>query len=106
MTISKDTFVLFLVFLIYVGGDIYTARIAHQKIDKVVKEHAEWSAAAYWKNARTEGRIDSLKIETEALAKTVIYLDSCQNNKTIKQDRAERRGKFVGGLLKGLFPGL
>lgn len=95
-----------LVFLIYVGGDIYTARIAHQKIDKVVKENAEWSAAAYWKIARVEGRIDSLKIETEALAKTVIYLDSCQSNKTIKQDRAERRGKFVGGLLKGLFPGL
>jgi hypothetical protein len=106
MTISKDTFVLFLVFLLYVGGDIYTARIAHQKIDKVVKENTEWSSAAYWKIARTERSIDSLKIETEALAKTVIYLDSCQSNKTIKQDRAERRGRFVGGLLKGLFPGL
>jgi hypothetical protein len=40
------------------------------------------------------------------LAKTVIYLDSCQQSKTVKHDKAERRGRFVGGLLKGLFPGL
>lgn len=40
------------------------------------------------------------------LAKTVLYLDSCQQAKTVKQDKAERRGRFVGGLLKGLFPGL
>jgi hypothetical protein len=40
------------------------------------------------------------------LAKSVLYLDSCQQAKTTKQDRAERRGKFIGGLLKGLFPGL
>lgn len=106
MTIHKDTFIMLLVFLLYVGGDIYTARIAHQKLDTLIKDNAEWSAAAYWKNARTEGRIDSLKVETEALAKTVIYLDSCQQAKTIKQDKAERRGKFVGGLLKALFPGL
>jgi nitrogen fixation/metabolism regulation signal transduction histidine kinase len=106
MTIAKDTFLLFIVFLIYVGGDIYTARIAHQKLDKLIKENEEWSTGALIKNMRTEGRIDSLKAETEALAKTVIYLDSCQQAKTIKQDRAEKRGKFVGGLLKGLFPGL
>lgn len=42
----------------------------------------------------------------EVLAKTVLYLDSCQSAKTTKQDKAERRGRFVGGLLKGLFPGL
>ena len=40
------------------------------------------------------------------LAKSVLYLDSCQQAKTIKQDKAERRGKFIGGLLKGLFPGI
>jgi hypothetical protein len=106
MTISKDTFVLFLVFLLYVGGDIYTARIAHQKLDNLIKQNEEWAAGALFKNAATESRIDSLKVETQALAKTIVYLDSCQSNKTIKQDRAERRGKFVGGLLKGLFPGL
>jgi hypothetical protein len=106
MKISRDTFVTLLAFLLYIAGDIYIARNAHQKLDKLIKDNEEWTAAAYWKSARTEGRIDSLKVETEALAKTVIYLDSCQNNKTQKQDRAERRGKFVGGLLKGLFPGL
>jgi hypothetical protein len=106
MTIHRDTFIMLIVFLIYVGGDIYTARIAHQKLDKLIKDNEEWTAAAYFKNARAEVRIDSLKVETEALAKTVIYLDSCQQAKTIKQDKAERRGKFVGGLLKALFPGL
>lgn len=106
MTIHRDTFIMLMVFLIYVGGDIYTARIAHQKLDKLIKDNEEWTSAAYFKNTRTEGRIDSLKVETEALAKTVIYLDSCQQAKTIKQDKAERRGKFVGGLLKALFPGL
>ena len=106
MTISKDTVVLFIIFLIYVGGDIYTARVAHDKLDSLIRENEEWSSAALFKNARTEGRIDSLKVETAALAKTIVYLDSCQQNKVVKQERAERRGKFVGGLLKGLFPGL
>lgn len=106
MSISKDNLLILLAFLIYIGGDIYTARIAHQKLDKLIKENEEWATGALIKNIRTEGRIDSLSAETQALAKTVIYLDSCQSSKTIKQDRAERRGKFVGGLLKGLFPGL
>lgn len=51
-------------------------------------------------------QISAVRENTEVLAKSVLYLDSCQQAKTIKQDRAERRGKFVGGLLKGLFPGL
>lgn len=106
MTIPKDTFILFLVFLLYVGGDIYTANQAHKKMDKLIKDNEEWTSAAYFKIARTESRIDSLKAETEALAKTIIYLDSCQQSKAQRAEKAERRGKFVGGLLKGLFPGL
>lgn len=50
--------------------------------------------------------IKTIRENTQVLAKSVLYLDSCQQAKTIKQDRAERRGKFLGGLLKGLFPGL
>lgn len=47
-----------------------------------------------------------LQNTSKALGQSVVYLDSCQATKTAKQDRAERRGRFVGGLLKGLIPGL
>jgi hypothetical protein len=106
MTINKDTFVLFLVFLIYVGGDIYTARKQHEKLNQLIKANEELSAAAWIKNIRTEKRIDSLNIETAALAKSVIYLDSCQSEKVRKGEKAERTGRFVGGIIKGLFPHL
>jgi hypothetical protein len=51
-------------------------------------------------------QIDSLKLQNKVIAKNVLFLDSCQIMKTNKTDRAERRGKFVGGLLKGLFPAI
>jgi phage tail tube protein FII len=106
MSVSKDTFFLFVLFMIYIGGDIYTAKVAHQKLETVCKEASDYSIGGMLRNARLEARIDSLKIETEALAKTVIYLDSCQQQKVQKQDKAEKRGRFVGGLLRGLFPGI
>lgn len=106
MEVSKDTFVLFCLFIIYIGGDIYTARIEHKKIEKHVTEAEAWSAGAMVAHAHQDQQIDSLKSETKALAKTVLYLDSCLQSKAQKADRAEKRGRFVGGLLKGLFPGM
>ena len=53
-----------------------------------------------------ENKIDSLKLADKTLAKTIVYLDSCNQTRTNKADRAEKRGRFVGGLLKSLFPGL
>lgn len=65
------------------------------------------------KIAKLEAKIASLdsnlhkaSVSANALAKSVVYLDSCQQSKVMKQDRAERRGRFVGGLLRGLFPGI
>lgn len=106
MSISKDTFFLFVIFMIYIGGDIYTAKVSHQKIEKHINESSDYAIGNMLRNAQLENRIDSLKVETEALAKTVIYLDSCQQQKAQKQDKAEKRGRFVGGLLRGLFPGI
>lgn len=106
MEVSKDTLILFILFVVYVGGDIYTAKVSHQKLEAVVKESADYGVGNMIRNAKLESRIDSLEAETEALAKTVIYLDSCQQAKTQKADKAEKRGRFVGGLLKGLFPGI
>lgn len=64
-------------------------------------------------NSHLSWQLDSVQVVADkaaatniVLAKTVLYLDSCQQTKTVKQDKAERRGRFVGGLLKGLFPGL
>lgn len=51
-----------------------------------------------------ENKIDSLEMTDQAFAKSILYLDSCNNSKLTKVERAERRGRFVGGLLRGLFP--
>lgn len=53
-----------------------------------------------------ESRIDSLKEANAKIVKATIYIDSCQSSKVQKADRAERRGRFVGGLLRGLIPGI
>lgn len=106
MTVNKDTFILFIVFLIYVGGDIYTARQAHHKLETFIKETGDYAVGTMLKSATIENRIDSLQAQNKALAKTVIYLDSCQNEKLRKGEKAERTGRFVGGIIKGLFPAL
>lgn len=106
MTISKEGALIMAALIIYIGGDIYSTRLAHTKIEKHIEESEQWAAGAVFKLAAMETDIDSLHIQNKALAKTALYLDSCNQQKTQKADRAERRGKFVGGLLKGLFPGL
>lgn len=49
---------------------------------------------------------DSLHNQVVGLARTNLYLDSVVASKQGKAERAERRGRFVGGLLKGIIPGL
>ena len=106
MSVDRDTFILFCLFVLYIGGDIYTARIEHKKLEKHITENDSWVLGSTARIIRNETTVDSLRAQINGLAKTVIYLDSCQQAKSSKQDRAERRGKFVGGLLKGLFPGM
>ena len=55
---------------------------------------------------QTEMKIDSLNLKSYELSRVALYLDSCQQARTSKTDRAERRGKFVGGILKTIFPAL
>lgn len=106
MEINKDTLILFCLFILYIGGDIYTARIEHKKLDKHITENDSWVLGQAARVGKLEESIDSIKIRNEAFAKTILYLDSCQQAKAQKADRAEKRGRFVGGLLKGLFPGM
>lgn len=42
----------------------------------------------------------------KVLALHAYHADSVAEKKQIKSDRAERRGRFLGGLLKTLIPGL
>lgn len=70
-------------------------------LDLVVTETHKNTAATL---EGLEYEIDSLHKHIGKLATAIVYLDSSQATKTIKQDRAERRGRFVGGLLKSLLP--
>lgn len=106
MTVSKETIFVLLLMLGYVAGDVYFAKQAHQKLDKLVQDNENFTTAALFRVARCEARIDSIKTQTKAVAESVIYVDSVATTKTSKSERAERRGRFVGGLLKGLIPGL
>lgn len=51
-------------------------------------------------------QMDSIQNTNRIFAKSILYLDSCQVQKATKMDKAEKRGRFLGGLLKGLFPGI
>jgi hypothetical protein len=48
--------------------------------------------------------IDSLEAQNKALIQAVVYLDSVNTARSSKADRAERRGRFFGGLIKTLIP--
>jgi hypothetical protein len=106
MKLSKEFAVVLVAVVIYIGGDVYVTNMNHKKIDNLIAINQERLTNSNIRQNRMIESVDSMKIQIKGLGKSVIYLDSCQQNKTIKQDRAERRGKFVGGLLKSLIPGM
>ena len=106
MKITKEFAVILVAVVIYIGGDVYVTNVNHKKIDNLIAMNQERLTNSNIRQNRMIESVDSMKIQIKGLGKSVIYLDSCQQNKTIKQDRAERRGKFVGGLLKSLIPGM
>jgi hypothetical protein len=106
MSISKEFAIILAAVVIYIGGDVYVTNVNHKKIDNLIAMNQERLTNSNIRQNRMIESVDSMKIQIKGLGKSVIYLDSCQQNKSIKQDRAERRGKFVGGLLKSLIPGM
>ena len=106
MNISGETIALAAALTIYIGGDLYTASVKHKQLTDEISKANEAAFSAVIRTGNLEESVDSIKVQIKGLGKTVIYLDSCQQNKTQKADRAERRGKFVGGLLKSLIPGM
>lgn len=105
MKIEFERFILFLI-VVAVGVNFYFDNKAFERDIDASKKLEEWNMALMARIIQHDVRIDSLKTSTQNLAKATIYLDSCQSNKSQKAERAERRGKFVGGLLRGLFPGI
>ena len=101
-----ETIWIFAFFMLYIAFDRYHAYDVESKISDDVQYLAKSSININLDVATINSRIDSLHKQNEALAKTVLYLDSCNQIKAQKADKAERRGKFVGGLIKGLFPGI
>lgn len=105
MTIIIERLAL-LIMAIAIGVNFY---FDHQGFDRDVKANeimTDWYMGATIRIIHTEEGIDSLKKANVKLAKATMFLDSCQATQKSKTDRAERRGKFVGGLLRGLLPGI
>ena len=85
------------------GYNLYALKKTQQEVNlkqDLINRHLVWQLDS------VQSVADKAASNNIVLAKTVLYLDSCQQTKTVKQDKAERRGRFVGGLLKSLFPGL
>jgi hypothetical protein len=89
-----------------VGINFYFDKKAFERDIEASAQLEEWNMALMTRIIQHDVKFDSLKASTQTLAKATMYLDSCQQNKSQKVERAERRGKFVGGLLRGLFPGI
>ena len=106
MSISKEFLIILAVIVIYIGGDVYVTNVNHKKIDNLIALNEQRLITSNIKQIQIKESVDSLKVQIKGLGKSVIFIDSCQQNKTIKQDKAERRGRFVGGLLKTLIPGM
>lgn len=101
-----ETIWIFAFFMVYIGFDRYHAYDVESRISDDVQYLAKSSINTNLDVATINSRIDTIHVQNKALAKSVIYLDSCNQAKTQKADKAERRGKFLGGLIKGLFPGI
>jgi hypothetical protein len=105
MTIIIERLALVLI-LIAIAVNFYFDKQAFDRDVVAAKQLEEWNMGLTMRIVNNDMRIDSIKTTTLNVAKATMYLDSCQQVKTTKSDRAERRGKFVGGLLRGLFPGM
>ena len=105
MTIVFERFVLF-IFAVALVVNFYNDNNAMKRDVEANKHNEEWECGLMFRIANLESKVDSVNAKTIQVAKATMYLDSCQVVKVNKAERAERRGRFVGGLLRGLIPGL
>jgi hypothetical protein len=105
MTIIFERLAL-LMMAIAIGVNFYFDNKGFDRDVKANETMTDWYMGATIRIIHTEEGIDSLKKVNVKLAKATMYIDSIQATQKTKTDRAERRGKFVGGLLRGLIPGI
>lgn len=82
-----------------IQSNIQKRSLIDQKVDSLVLNQSV--RIQVLKNAN-----DSLNLQIKNLALCVQYLDSINQAKGSRVERAEKRGRFIGGLIKGIFPGL
>ncbi len=100
-----NTLILLVISVLIVGQIFYLTKLQF----KVEAQFLKYDSLSVSESNQLKGlelMQDSLFKTDVVLSKSIIYLDSCQLTKHSKSERAERRGKFVGGILKSLFPGL
>jgi len=105
MTIILERLAL-LMMAIAIGVNFFFDNKGFDRDVKANEIMTDWYMGATIRVIHLEQGIDSLKKVNLQLAKATIYIDSIQSTQKTKSDRAERRGKFVGGLLRGLIPGI
>lgn len=100
-----ENFFLAILMVATIGNFLFDYEAYKRDLDAAEKLES-FNHALMYRIIQNEIRIDSIKTSTQKVATAAIYLDSCQQAKASKSERAERRGKFVGGLLRGLIPGI
>jgi hypothetical protein len=91
---------------ISIGVNFYFDKKGFERDVEAAQKLEQFNHGLLLKNIYLETRIDSLKEANAKIVQATIYIDSCQASKVQKADRAERRGRFVGGILRGLIPGI
>ena len=98
----------FLIGILAMGFMILT--YMHLTLTKEVRDGYQKSYSSLVKDSTFKATITkklaSLDKKDSVIAETIVYLDSCNQVKATKVERAEKRGRFIGGLLRGLFPGI
>jgi hypothetical protein len=85
---------------------LYMHLTLSQKVSRISQNSYSSSAKDSTYRIKMFKTIDSLNKKDSVLAKSIVYLDSCNQAKATRVERAEKRGRFIGGLIKGLFPGM
>ena len=85
---------------------LYMHLTLSQKVSRISQNSYSSSAKDSTYRIKMFKTIDSLNKKESVLARSIVYLDSCNQAKATRVERAEKRGRFIGGLIKGLFPGM
>lgn len=99
---AKEWAILILAF--FLGFNFYQDLMLQKEVSVVVRTIEATTNNTVATLSDIECEMDSLHKHIGKLATATVYLDSCQQQKNQKSEKAYRRGRFIGGLVKGLLP--